>query len=126
MGFLRLNLYGHPSGAVFDPDMVLQRVQEEFPEAVVLPGDQLTLAAERAQAQGAASHVAETLRRNAHSYGPARAFRLPVPAGGTVQGRVRRYDVAFLYDHPLAEELKHRILAFLRALGIGRLEASTE
>jgi hypothetical protein len=124
MGFLRLTVYDHPSDAVFDPDAVLQKVQQEFPETVVLPGEQLTLAAEQAQAQEAAGHVVETLRRNARSYGPARAFRVPVPEGASVQGRVRRYDVAFLFDEPLPEALRHRLLHLLRSLGVGRLEAS--
>ena len=48
MGFLNLNLYGHPRGVSFDPEAVLRKVREQFPEATVLPGDQLAEQARRA------------------------------------------------------------------------------
>jgi hypothetical protein len=124
MGFLKLNTYGHPSGAVFDPDLVIRKVQEAFPETVVSPGDQLVLAAERAEAGGAARSVVETLRRTAQAHGPAYAFTIPIP-GGSLQGRARRYDVAFLFDEPLPEEWRSRLIEFLTSLGVGKLEAST-
>lgn len=125
MGFLKLNVYGHPSGATFDPDAVIQRVKEAFPDTTVLPGDQLALGVERAEALGAADHVIETLRRNRKAQGPAYAFETPIPGGGLIRGRARRYDVTFLYDAPLPEELRTRLIEFLRSLGVGKLEAST-
>jgi hypothetical protein len=126
MGFLKLNVYGHPLGASLDPDQVIQKVTESFPEARVVPGDQLTLSAERATAEGAADHVVATLRHNAQSYGPAYAFEIPLPDGRSIQGRVRRYDVALLFDEPLPEELRSRFIDWLKSFGVGQVEASTD
>ncbi len=126
MGFLKLNVYEHPSDAVLDPDTVVQRVKEEFPETAVIAGDQLAQSADRAEALGAADHVVDTLRRNAQLYGPAYAFEIPLQGGDLLKGRARRYDVTFLFDEPLPEELRQRILAFLKSFGVGKIEASTE
>jgi hypothetical protein len=126
VGFLKLNVYGHPSDAVLDPGTVVQRVEEEFPETTVLPGDQLARSAERAQALGAADQVVDTLRRNSTLYGPAYAFEIPIREGEVLRGRARRHDVTFLFDKPLPEELRQRLLAFLRSFGVGKIEASTE
>jgi hypothetical protein len=126
MGFLKLNIYGHPSGAVLDPDQILQKVKEIFPETRVVPGDQLTLSAERAAAGGAAGQVVATLRRNAQSYGPAYAFEIPLPEGRSMQGRARRYDVTLLFDEPLPEELRNRFIEWLKSFGVGKVEASTD
>jgi hypothetical protein len=126
MGFLKLNVYGHPSGAVFDPDRVIQKVKERFPETKVVPGDQLALSAERAAAGGAADQVVATLRRTAQSYGPAYAFEIPIPGGRSIHGRARRYDISLLFDDPLPEELRSRFIEWLKSFGVGKLEASTE
>ena len=125
-GFLKLNAYGHPRGAVFDPDFVIQNVKERFPETTVMPGDQLALSAKRAAAEGAADQVVATLRRNAQAYGPAYAFEIPFPGGRSIHGRARRYDVTLSFDEPLPEELQNCLIAWLRSLGVGQLEASTE
>jgi hypothetical protein len=91
-----------------------------------LPGDQLALSAERADALGAADHVVRTLRRNQQDYGPAYAFEIGIGGGGTIQGRARRYDVTFLFADSLAEEWRQRLLAFLQGLGAGRIEEAVD
>jgi hypothetical protein len=126
MGFIKLNRYGDPSGSTFDPEAVVKKVCESFAGVKVLPGDQLTLTADRAAAYGAADHVVKTLRRNEQAYGPAYAFEIGIPGGGAVEGRARRYDVSFLFPDPLAEEWQARLMSFLRSLGQGRIEMSAE
>lgn len=131
MGFLNLNLYEHPSGAAFDPDAVIRKVGAHFPEATVAPGDQLALRAQHAESVApqlspeGASTVVETLRRNARSYGPACAFTIPLPEGDFVRGLARSVNVQFLFNDPLPEEMRERLVTFLKSLGVGRLEAST-
>jgi hypothetical protein len=126
MGFLKLNRYGHASGMVFEPDLVITKLQATFPEVRVFPGDQLAAAADRAAAAGAAEHVVQSLRRNQESHGPAFAFEIPMPGGGLIEGRARRHDVTFLFSDPLAVNWHRRLLAFLQGLGPGTLELAKE
>lgn len=126
MDFIELNRLGDPNGSVFDAPTVIEKVRQAFPGVRVLAGDPLVLAAERAAAMGAAGHVVSTLRRNQQEYGPACAFEIDIEGGGTIQGRVRRYDVTFLFDDSLAELWRQRILAFLRSLGAGRIEEAVD
>jgi hypothetical protein len=126
MGFIKLNRYGDPSGCVFDPEAVVEKVRETFPNVNVLPGDQLALGSERAAASGAADHVVRTLRRNQHDYGPAYAFQIGIEGGKTIEGRARRYDVTFLFPDPLEEQWRQRLLGFVRSLGPGRIESADD
>jgi hypothetical protein len=136
MSFLELNLYEHPSGVAFDAANVIQRVKAYFPEATVLPGDQLAAEASRAETfladelranpDGPARVVVESLRRKAAAYGPAFAFRIPAPKGGVIQGLARSVNVQFLFEDGLPAETRNRLIEFLKSLGIGRLQASTD
>ena len=54
------------------------------------------------------------------------AFEIGIDGPGTIQGRVRRYDVTFLFADPLAEEWRQRLLAFLQGLGGGRIEEAQD
>jgi hypothetical protein len=126
MGFIKLNRYGDPSSVDFDPASVVDKVREAFASVRVTPGDQLALGADRAAAEGAADQVVRTLRRNQQEYGPAYAFEIGTTEGAAIQGRARRYDVTFLFADPLAPEWRTRLLAFLKSLGQGRIEASAE
>lgn len=131
MPFLELDLYEHPSGEAFKPEEVIQKLRAAFPEATVLPGDQLALRAQRAEAKAhllspqSASVIVETLWRNARQLGPAYAFEIPTTAGCRVRGNARRYNVTFLSEGPLSPALHERILAFLKSLGAGWIRAST-
>ena len=121
---MTLNRYGDPSGAVFDAEALVEKVCQTFAGVNVLPGDQLALSADRAAALGAADHVVKTLRRNQNDYGPACAFEIHLPDGGTIQGNARRHDVTFLFNDTLAEEWRQRLRTFLQSLGPGRIELS--
>ncbi len=124
MGFIKLNRYGDASGCVFDVDAVVHNARSTFANVKVVPGDQLALSAERAAAAGAADLVVQTLRRNQQNLGPAYIFEFSDDGNETIQGRARRYDVTFLYAHPLTELSRQRLLAFLKSLGPGRIEES--
>jgi hypothetical protein len=126
MGFIQLNRYGDPSGYVFDPEAVVEKVRQTFADVTVLPGDQLALSAERAAASGAADHVVRTLRRNQQEYGPALAFTIGIEGPAQIQGRARRYDVTFLFTDPLAEPWRQHLLGFLQSLGPGRIEQAAD
>jgi hypothetical protein len=135
MGFLNLNLYGHPSRVAFDPSKVIDKAKAWFPEASFLPGDQAAAEVQWAEAAlakqiqadpgGPASKVLASLRRKARSYGPNYVFTIPLPEGEPVRGLARSVGVQFLFGDPLPEPVRRRLIAFLTALGIGRLEAST-
>jgi hypothetical protein len=125
MDFVKLNRYAHPSGAVFEPQTVVEKMKEKFPDSNILPGDQLALSAERAARLGAAGPVVEKLRKNAQTYGPAFALEIPIPGGGMVQARARRYDVTFLFDTNIPKNLRDVLISFLQSLGEGQLEMGT-
>jgi hypothetical protein len=132
MGFIKLNLYRHGSGATLDPKEAARYLQGFFPEAAFKTGDQLALRAQDAESQfadelrdnpeGPARIVVETLWRNTKEFGPAYAFELPLGPATNLRGTVRRYDITFLFEEPLSAELQDRILAFLKSFGVGRLE----
>lgn len=126
MGFIKLNRYGDPSHSVFDAAAVVEKARQTFPDVQVLPGDQLALSAERADAQGAADHVVRTLRRNQQEYGPAIAFEIGIEGGETIQGRARRYDVTFLFPVSLPALWRQRLFDFLYGLGAGRIEEAAD
>ncbi|MCI0682234.1 MAG: hypothetical protein L0Y71_09030 [Gemmataceae bacterium] len=93
MPVIKLNRFGDPSGAVFDPAAVVEKARQTFPDVQVSPGDALAAGADRAGAAGAPEHSVRTLRRNQQDYGPADGFEIGIDGGETIQGRARRYDV---------------------------------
>src|SRR5438105_4884013 len=119
MAFLNLSLYGHPSGASFDPEVVLRKVRAAFPEATFIPGDRAAAEVESAKKilardlqenpEGPARTVVESLRRKALAYGPAYAFQIPYEGGKPIQGLARRVNVQFLFDESLPEMMRHRL-----------------
>lgn len=135
MSFLELNLFKHPSGAELDPGAVIPRLRAAFPEAEVLPGDQLAAEARRAEAflakelqanpNSPARWILESLRRKAQTYGPAYAFRISTEGGKVIKGNARRFNVTFLFDEPLPEDLRQRLIDFLTSFGVGKVKAST-
>jgi hypothetical protein len=135
MAYLVLSLYQHPSGASFNPEAVIEKAKAFFPEATFVPGDRSTAEVQfaesffarelQAKPEGSARKVVESLRRKAKTYGPTYAFRIPVAEGGEIRGLARRVTVEFLFDDSLPEPMRRRLLAFLRSLGAGRLQAST-
>jgi hypothetical protein len=129
-----LSLHRHGSGVAFDPQKVIVKARAWFPEADFLPGDKAaeevhraeTLFAEelRQNPAGPGSSVIASLRRRAYSFGPAFAFRIPQTGQDPVRATARGSGVHFVFDEPITEVLRDRILGFLRSLGIGRLEAA--
>ena len=124
MGFLKLNRFGDPSGAVFEPQTIIDKVCKAFAGVKVLSGDRLEEGADKAANAGAAEKVVQTLRRNQQAYGPAYAFEIPLDGNSTVQGRARRFDVTFLFPESLPQEWRDRLVAFLQDLGPGKLECA--
>ncbi len=136
MGMYNLSLFRHSSGVAFDPHRVIAKARAWFPEAVFLPGDKAAEELHHAEAffaeelrkdpDGPGSNVIASLRRKAYSYGPAFAFRIPVEGGDPVRATARTSGVHFLFQEPLAEPLRERLLGFLRSLGVGRLDTAVE
>jgi hypothetical protein len=133
-GFLELLLYRHPSGAILNPKQAVERLKHAFPEVEFQPGDQLELSVarlEQATAEERARNPASPLhnvlaseRRKAQTFGPAYAFQFPDDAPRHLRGRVRPFDIAFLYDTPLDKAIQKRILAFLLSFGVGWIKQS--
>ena len=126
--------YRHWAG--LDPHQAIRKLQDWFPEAAVLPGDQLARSVEHAEAffaeelskvgGGPETRVVESLRRKASRYGPSFAFRIPVDPGKAIQGSARRADITFNYDDPLPDRVRERLVEFLKTFGVGRIERSSQ
>jgi hypothetical protein len=122
MAFIYLNLFPHRERGQLNPEDVIVRLQEAFPEAIVLPGDQLALSARRAeqnldQTNPANRTVVQKLWWDARHLGPAYAFYIPAePGSRRIDGVIRRYQADFHSDAPLSEAMQGRILTFLRSL----------
>jgi len=136
MGFLNLNLYKHPSGVAFDAAKVIEHMKATFPDADFPPGDRALAEVQRAEAffatelaanpNSPARSVVESLRRKAANYGPSYAFAIPRSTGKPITGCARSVGVTFLFEDPLTEDWRNRLIAFLKSLAIGQLETSTE
>jgi hypothetical protein len=136
LSFIILDLNESEERAELDPHQAIKRLQEWFPEATCLPGDQLTRSVDHAEVlfagppgssmRGAERRVVESLRRKAGLYGPALAFQIPVDAARWIRGSARRVDITFNYDEPLPEALRNRIVEYLKSFGVGRIEQSSE
>jgi hypothetical protein len=57
MGFIRLNRFGDPAGAVFDAAAVVKKIQGAFADTKVLAGDQLAISVERAAAASESARI---------------------------------------------------------------------
>jgi hypothetical protein len=124
MGFMTHNRFGDPSLGMFDPATTVDQLRAAFPEIRLLPGDQLALSADRAEAGGFPDLIVRTLRRNQQEYGPAYAFEIDLPEQRKIRGNARRYDVTFLFDDSLDEDWRQRLSDFLHSLGGGRREGA--
>lgn len=121
MFYLYVNLLHRDGQFQLNPDEAVVRLQEHFPEAIILPGDQLARSAQRAERQldsANAAHraVVAKLWWDAQHSGPAYAFFLPAGVEPRVDGVIKRYQADFHSDTPVSEPLRARIVAFLRSL----------
>jgi hypothetical protein len=121
MCYFYINLSRHGPVVRLDPDEAIIRLQELFPEAIVLPGDQLALAAQRTeqrlgQSEAANRAVIQKLWWDAQHSGPAYAFYVPPGAEPRIEGVIKRYQADFHSEAPLSSAMRARIVAFLRSL----------
>src|SRR5262249_31476415 len=134
--FIILDLSACQERDELDPHQAIKRLQEWFPAATCLPGDQLTQSVDHAKVLFAGPsgstlsdperRVGESLRRKAGLYGPALAFQIPVDAARWIRGAARRVDITFNYDEPLPDALRNRLVQYLKTFGVGRIEQSSE
>jgi len=121
MSYLFINLFSQRERCQLNPDEAILRLQEQFPEAIVLPGDQLTLSARRADRNLVLTNpanrvVVEKLARDAQHLGPAYAFQIPMADAPNIEGVIKRYQADFHCAVPFADEIRRRIIAFLQSL----------
>jgi hypothetical protein len=136
LSFLILDLNENPRGAELDPSHAIRKLQDWFPEATVLPGDQLARSVEHAETFFAQQlslgvdaperRVVESLRRKASRYGPSLAVQIPIDSGEPITGSARRVDLTFNYVEPMTDGVRNRLVEFLKSFGVGRIERSSE
>jgi hypothetical protein len=121
--------YWGPQVATFDPEKVLCRLKEHFPEAEIDPTDwtEREVASLNAYLQERAitarhkDPMRSQIRGKARRNGPLYRFRLTDGSGAEIQGYSSRYRVVFRSDHDINEVFRRRITDFLRSLGLGNL-----
>lgn len=120
---------GH-SVATFDPEKVLLRIIEHFPDAVIDPTDwaQREVAAldsfldQRSIAPETKQTMSSQIRGKARRNGPVFKFRLADSDLGTaIEGYASRYRVGFRSAHDIEQTCRRRITDFLRSLELGDL-----
>jgi len=121
MSYIYINLFNQRDRGQLNPDEAVVRLQERFPEANVLPGDQLALSARRAeenlkQTNPANRAVVQKLFWDAQYLGPAYAFRIPPGPAPSIEGVIKRYQADFHSDGRFPEGMRARVIAFLRCL----------
>jgi hypothetical protein len=135
MSFILLNLHDSERTEELDPDQAIRRLQDWFPGATVLPGDQLARSVEHAESffggptgnrvGDAEKRVVESLRRKSILYGPALAFQIPVDSVRAIRGSARCVDITFNFDDPLPDPIRDRVIEHLKTFGAGRIEHSS-
>src|SRR5260370_38892146 len=113
MPALHMNLLDQRDQGRLDPDEAVVRLQEQFPEAIVLPGDQLSQSAHRAeqnldQANPANRAVVQKLWWDAQHLGPAYAFYILAGPAAPTDSRLKPHQADFHSEPPIAEEPWHR------------------
>src|SRR5437016_5352769 len=103
MSYFYINLFDQRDRGGLKPDEAIVRLQEQFPEAIVLPGDQLASTAHRAeeeldQAKPAEHAVVRKLWWDAQHLGPAYAFYIPAAPEGPIDGVIKRFQADFHSD----------------------------
>jgi hypothetical protein len=121
MSYIYINLSHQGTAAQLNPDEAIIRLQEHFPEAIVLPGDQLALGAQRTEQRldpnrAADRAVVQKLWWDAQHSGPAYAFYIPAGTEPRIEGVIKRYQSDFQSDASVSPTMRARIVAFLRSL----------
>src|SRR5438445_13793139 len=120
MSYVYINLFNKGVHAEVNPDEAIVRLQEQFPEAVVLPGDQLARSARRAEQLDQTNPANQTVVKkrwwDARNAGPAYAFYSPSGTGPRIEGVTKRYQAAVHSDAAFPEAARSRIVPFLRPL----------
>jgi len=121
MSYVYIKLFNSGSHAELNPDKAIIRLQEQFPAAVVLPGDQLAVSAHRAeqhldQSNPANQAVMKKLWWDVRHAGPAYAFYIPTETGLRIEGVIKRYQADFHSEVAFPAALHSRIVGFLRSL----------
>jgi hypothetical protein len=121
--------YSGPQVATFDPEKVLWRLKDQFPEADIDTTDwaerEVTsldfFLAQRSIAPAKKDQMRSQIRGKARRSGPVYKFKLADGDGNTIEGCSSRYRVAFRSAYDIEEGFRRRITDFLRSLGLGDL-----
>jgi hypothetical protein len=100
----------------FDPTVVVSRLKETFPEAVVRPEDLAWQAYGFFKQRGAVEGAVRSAENDARRRGPIWSFKIPTAEGRVIRGRAERYVVSIGDEEAIPGDLKSRFLRFLETL----------
>ena len=123
--------YMSDSVLCFDPEKVLWKLAEHFPQVLTDEKDHAEAEVQSVSAfladrgeeisEGIRSHILASIKRKARQNGPAYAFSFDSAEGTTVKGWARRYGTGFKSEGDMPEALKANITDFLKGLGISEI-----
>lgn len=106
----------------FDPNKIVFRLMEEFPEIIVCYEDygwrDYDLFKSRGLYEGAIRSAENDARRRAPIY----IFRFRNSDGQIIRGKAERYFITIQSDKKIPTELKQKLLSFFDSLKIGEIE----
>ena len=115
----------------FDPEKVMLRLLDAFPEASTDWQDHAAAELQRVIAFVHDKHnevppehgeqMVASIRRKTWQNGPAFLFHLGGGPDARVKGWVRRYQVGFESGEKIVEDLRLRVVRFLEGLGLGEV-----
>ena len=120
--YIRIGLsnYGEEEVTFFDPDFLISKVIDTFPEAVLEEIDPRVTDAIKAESiLGKDNIVVKSKWRNVEAYGPTYAFSIIHPDGKMIRGYINRIQVDFSCAEFIPSILREKIIGFLEYLNLG-------
>lgn len=114
--------YASDSVICFDPNKIVFRLMEEFPEIIVCYEDYGWRDYDLFKRRGAYEGAIRTAENDARRRAPIYIFRFRNLNGQIIRGKAERYFITIQSDKNIPAELKQRLLSFFDSLKIEEIE----
>jgi hypothetical protein len=126
--------YWSESVICFDPEKVVGKFADAFPDIVIDWTNASELEVQRVQkflmGSDASEETKATMLRQikgkASRNGPVYNFQIPQGKGCFIKGQATRYSVTIHYEGTLPDQMKHQLVDLLRSLEAGKLSIDHE
>lgn len=125
--------YWDESVLTFDPEKVVVRVRDYFPQVVIEPKDysmdeleRVTKFANENFEEPRRSKIITSIRGKNWTNGPSFRFKTPLENEIEITGYSQRYCIAFESKRGIDLEIENTIIDFLKSLKYGEISSDTE